>query len=170
MSRCDDGKLDIVSIRGAFHLGQLQVGLSNARLLSQCKSFRVKMLDPKKKIPIQMDGEPWTLPQDCTLDVKQKLPCCIMLERGEESGSSKSTIPLTRVISEKWANGGVPSFTNSTKLGASGSGGRSASDLVVILKKFKDEGRIDDALCRDIMHEFRTRRREERTLQDMFEF
>lgn len=55
-SSCQDGLLDVVSIRGTFHLGQIRVGLSNAELLCQCRAATVTM---KKKLAVQVDGEPW---------------------------------------------------------------------------------------------------------------
>ena len=55
-SSCQDGYLDVVSIRGTFHLGQIRVGLSNAQLLCQCKEATVTL---KKKTAVQIDGEPW---------------------------------------------------------------------------------------------------------------
>ena len=36
-SSCQDGMLDIVSIRGCLHLGQINVGLSSASLVCQCR-------------------------------------------------------------------------------------------------------------------------------------
>lgn len=55
-SSCQDGYLDVVSIRGTFHLGQIRVGLSNAQLLCQCKEAAVTL---KKRTAVQIDGEPW---------------------------------------------------------------------------------------------------------------
>ena len=53
---CQDGLLDVVSIRGTFHLGQIRVGLSNAQLLCQCQEATVTL---KKRVAVQIDGEPW---------------------------------------------------------------------------------------------------------------
>ncbi|EED91322.1 diacylglycerol kinase, partial [Thalassiosira pseudonana CCMP1335] len=54
--RRHNGLLDVVSIRGTFHLGQIRVGLSNAQLLCQCREAVVTL---KKKVAVQIDGEPW---------------------------------------------------------------------------------------------------------------
>lgn len=53
-SSCQDGLLDIVSIRGTFHLGQIRVGLSNAQLLCQCREATVTL---NKKVAVQIDGK-----------------------------------------------------------------------------------------------------------------
>jgi diacylglycerol kinase (ATP) len=82
-SSCQDGYLDVVSIRGTFHLGQIRVGLSNAQLLCQCKEAAVTL---KKRTAVQIDGEPWRQQQSilrisrknvravsCSRDVLNKL-------------------------------------------------------------------------------------------------
>uniref|UniRef100_A0A7R9ZRF4 Diacylglycerol kinase accessory domain-containing protein n=1 Tax=Craspedostauros australis TaxID=1486917 RepID=A0A7R9ZRF4_9STRA len=76
-SSCQDGLLDIVTVRGTFHLGQIRVGLSHANRLCQCREARIVM---KRKNPVQIDGEPWR--QDaCTLHVHRKRDAAIMLHR-----------------------------------------------------------------------------------------
>jgi len=54
-SSCQDGMLDIVSIRGCLHLGQINVGLSSATLVGQCREAEVHT---RRTLPMQMDGEP----------------------------------------------------------------------------------------------------------------
>ncbi|DAZ98366.1 TPA: hypothetical protein N0F65_000685 [Lagenidium giganteum] len=54
-----DGLLDVVAVYGTLHLGQMQVGLSKAVRLCQCKSVKVRL---KETLPIQIDGEPWQQP------------------------------------------------------------------------------------------------------------
>mmetsp|Transcript_6662 Transcript_6662/g.19498 ORF Transcript_6662/g.19498 Transcript_6662/m.19498 type:complete len:991 (+) Transcript_6662:320-3292(+) len=76
-SSCQDGLLDIVSIRGTFHLGQIRVGISNADRLCQCREARIVI---KKKVPVQIDGEPWRQ-NVCTLRVRRKKDAAIMLHR-----------------------------------------------------------------------------------------
>ncbi|EEC46638.1 predicted protein, partial [Phaeodactylum tricornutum CCAP 1055/1] len=65
---CQDGILEIVSIRGAFHLGQIKVGLSNAQRLCQCREATIQI---RQKMAVQVDGEPWRQ-SACTLRVKRK--------------------------------------------------------------------------------------------------
>lgn len=82
-SSCQDGLLDIVSIRGTFHLGQIRVGLSNAQKLCQCSEATIII---KKKTAVQVDGEPWRQPS-CKLHIKRKKDQAIMLHRSpDESG------------------------------------------------------------------------------------
>eukprot|EP00236_Picocystis_salinarum_P003681 CAMPEP_0183828268 /NCGR_PEP_ID=MMETSP0807_2-20130328/2696_1 /TAXON_ID=88271 /ORGANISM="Picocystis salinarum, Strain CCMP1897" /LENGTH=691 /DNA_ID=CAMNT_0026073455 /DNA_START=527 /DNA_END=2602 /DNA_ORIENTATION=- len=63
-----DGMLEIVGVYGSFHLGQLQVGLSTARRLVQCRRVKVSL---KHELPVQIDGEPW-LQTPCSIDIRLK--------------------------------------------------------------------------------------------------
>eukprot|EP00897_Mesotaenium_endlicherianum_P010415 jgi/Mesen1/9401/ME000614S08655 len=60
-----DRQVEVVGIRGALHLGQLQVGLSRAVRLGQGRGVRIQTM---ASFPLQVDGEPWV----------QK-PCCIQV-------------------------------------------------------------------------------------------
>jgi len=64
--RMNDGLIEVVGVGGPFHLGQLQVGLSQAQRLGQCRKLQVTILKP---IPVQIDGEPQEQ-QPCTLTVE----------------------------------------------------------------------------------------------------
>mmetsp|Transcript_10105 Transcript_10105/g.14823 ORF Transcript_10105/g.14823 Transcript_10105/m.14823 type:complete len:873 (+) Transcript_10105:124-2742(+) len=82
-SSCQDGKLDIISIRGTFHLGQIQVGLGNGYRLCQAKEVEVII---KKKLAVQIDGEPW-LQNECRMKITRKKDAAVMLHRSPfESG------------------------------------------------------------------------------------
>lgn len=81
-SSCQDGYLDVVSIRGAFHLGQIKVGLSNAQRLCQCREATVVI---KSKVAVQVDGEPWRQ-RSCTLTIKRKKDPAVMLHRSADDG------------------------------------------------------------------------------------
>lgn len=63
-----DGMLEIVGVYGSFHLGQLQVGLSTARRLVQCRRVNVTL---NRELPVQIDGEPW-LQAPCSIDIRLK--------------------------------------------------------------------------------------------------
>lgn len=86
-SSCQDGYLDIVSIRGAFHLGQIRVGLSNAQKLCQCREAKIII---RRKVSVQTDGEPWRQ-NSCTLHVKRKKDAAIMLHRSAEDSNGVET-------------------------------------------------------------------------------
>ncbi|KAK9851856.1 hypothetical protein WJX84_011935 [Apatococcus fuscideae] len=51
-----DGRLEVVGVYGSWHLGRLQVGLSQAVRLCQCTTASVTLA---RELPIQVDGEPW---------------------------------------------------------------------------------------------------------------
>ncbi|CAL8462241.1 g1772 [Coccomyxa elongata] len=63
-----DGVLEVCGVYGSWHLGQLQVGLSRAIRLAQCRSVRITALEA---LPMQIDGEPWHQPP-ATLDISLK--------------------------------------------------------------------------------------------------
>lgn len=86
-SSCQDGLLDIVSIRGAFHLGQIRVGLSNAQKICQCREATIII---KRKVSVQTDGEPWRQ-NVCTLRVKRKKDAAIMLHRSADDSNGVET-------------------------------------------------------------------------------
>ena len=79
---CQDGYLDIVSVRGTVHLGQVKVGIGRAQRLCQCREIKIVI---KKKVPVQIDGEPWR--QDkCVLHIKRKPDPALMLHRSADDG------------------------------------------------------------------------------------
>ncbi|KAJ7957083.1 Diacylglycerol kinase [Quillaja saponaria] len=57
-----DKCLEVVCVCGAWHLGKLQVGLSQARRLAQGKVIRIHSSSP---FPVQIDGEPFILEPGC---------------------------------------------------------------------------------------------------------
>jgi len=81
-SSCQDGLLDIVSIRGAFHLGQIKVGLSNAQRLCQCREATIVI---KSKVAVQVDGEPWRQ-HKCTIRIQKMKNSATMLHRSVDDG------------------------------------------------------------------------------------
>ena len=87
-SSCQDGFLDIVSIRGNFHLGQIRVGLSNAQRLCQCREATIHI---KRKVALQIDGEPWRQ-NVCTLKLKRKPERVIMLHRSEDRNGVETEV------------------------------------------------------------------------------
>jgi Diacylglycerol kinase accessory domain len=87
-SSCQDGILDIVSVRGAFHLGQIRVGLSSAQRLCQCREATIHI---KRKVAVQIDGEPWRQ-NICTLRVKRKPDRAIMLHKSEDKNGVETEV------------------------------------------------------------------------------
>lgn len=82
-SSCQDGSLEIVSVRGTYHIGQIRVGLSNATRICQAKEVKIIC---KKKIAAQVDGEPWRQ-SACTMTISRKKEPAMMLHRSaDESG------------------------------------------------------------------------------------
>lgn len=86
-SSCQDGMLDVVSIKSIFHMGQIKVGLSRARLICQCSDVTIKL---KKKVPVQIDGEPWKQ-SSCTIHVRRKKDPALMLHRAAAEGGGVET-------------------------------------------------------------------------------
>eukprot|EP00529_Nitzschia_sp_RCC80_P008433 CAMPEP_0113469782 /NCGR_PEP_ID=MMETSP0014_2-20120614/16086_1 /TAXON_ID=2857 /ORGANISM="Nitzschia sp." /LENGTH=1176 /DNA_ID=CAMNT_0000362289 /DNA_START=355 /DNA_END=3885 /DNA_ORIENTATION=+ /assembly_acc=CAM_ASM_000159 len=82
-SSCQDGLLDIVSIRGPFHLGQIRVGISTAEKICQCREATIYI---RRRHSVQIDGEPWR--QDpCILKVRKKKNAAIMLHRSADESN-----------------------------------------------------------------------------------
>lgn len=48
--------VQVCGVYGSWHLGQLQVGLSRAIRLAQCRSVKIICMDT---LAVQIDGEPW---------------------------------------------------------------------------------------------------------------
>jgi len=86
-SSCQDGLLDIVSVRGTFHLGQIRVGLSTAQKLCQCREATIII---KRKVSVQIDGEPWRQ-NVCTLRIRRKKNAAIMLHRSADESNGVET-------------------------------------------------------------------------------
>ena len=96
-SSCQDGLLDVVSVRGAFHLGQIRVGLGNADLLCQCRQATVTL---KKNFAVQIDGEPWRQSQS-TLRIIRKPDRATMLHRSVDANGGVES-EVTKLLN--WAN------------------------------------------------------------------
>jgi diacylglycerol kinase (ATP) len=65
-SRKDDGVIEIVAVSGALHLGQLNVRMSTPVRIAQARDVSIEL---KRKLPVQVDGEPW-LQRRGRLDVR----------------------------------------------------------------------------------------------------
>lgn len=87
-SSCQDGLIDVVSVRSAFHLGQIRVGLSNAQKICQC---REAIITNKKAVAVQVDGEPWKQDFPSTLKITRKKDPAFMLHRAADDGGGAET-------------------------------------------------------------------------------
>ena len=86
-SSCQDGLLDIVSIKSIFHMGQIKVGLSRAQLICQCSEVEIRL---KKRVPLQIDGEPWKQ-NSGTIRILRKKEPALMLHRAAADGGGIET-------------------------------------------------------------------------------
>jgi diacylglycerol kinase (ATP) len=86
-SSCQDGKVDVISHKGNFNLGQIRVGLSNAQRLCQCSKVKIIL---KKGTSVQVDGEPWKQAAGVLRIERQKDPA-VMLHRALEEGGGIET-------------------------------------------------------------------------------
>ena len=58
MPSCHDGLLEVVGVNGSAHMGMVQIGLSRAVRICQCRSLTVRS---RVSVPMHIDGEPATL-------------------------------------------------------------------------------------------------------------
>jgi len=82
-----DGKLEVVAVNGALHLGQLQVGLSKPVKICQCQ--RVELIT-KRPFPMQVDGEPWAQ-EESHIKITCQADQSHMLAKTEASGGEIAT-------------------------------------------------------------------------------
>lgn len=66
----NDGIMEVVGIRNATHLGQIESGMATAVRLAQGKSIKMTFRMQKKSLPFQIDGEPWDQNRSCIIEIK----------------------------------------------------------------------------------------------------
>lgn len=86
-SSCQDGKVDIISHKGNFNLGQIRVGLTNTQRLCQCSKVKITL---KKGFALQVDGEPWKQ-NSSVLRIERNKDPAVMLHRAIEEGGGIET-------------------------------------------------------------------------------
>ncbi|KAJ0235308.1 Diacylglycerol kinase 1 [Hirschfeldia incana] len=94
-----DKVVEVVSISGTWHLGKLQVGLSQARRLAQGQSVKIQLCAP---LPVQIDGEPWSQ-QPCTLTISHHGQA-FMLKRATEEPLGHAAAIITDVLENAETN------------------------------------------------------------------
>ncbi|KAI4310836.1 hypothetical protein MLD38_035787 [Melastoma candidum] len=95
LQQMHDKMLEVVCVSGAWHLGKLQVGLSQARRLAQGKVIRVHTSSP---FPVQIDGEPFIHQPGC-LEVTHQGQV-FMLRRAAEEPKGQATAIMTEILED----------------------------------------------------------------------
>ncbi|KAK4567162.1 hypothetical protein RGQ29_003121 [Quercus rubra] len=95
-----DKLLEVVCVCGAWHLGKLQVGLSQARRLAQGKVIRIHASSP---FPVQIDGEPFIKQPGC-LEISHH-DQVFMLRRASEEPRGHPAAIMAEVLLEAECKG-----------------------------------------------------------------
>ncbi|CAI0403909.1 unnamed protein product [Linum tenue] len=95
-----DKMLEIVCVRGAWHLGKIQVGLSQARRLAQGNVIRIHA---SSSFPVQIDGEPFIHQPGC-LEIKHDSQV-FMLRRTLEEPRGHAVAIMTEVLADAECKG-----------------------------------------------------------------
>ncbi|XP_028406762.1 diacylglycerol kinase epsilon-like [Dendronephthya gigantea] len=53
-----DGKLEVCGLYSSFHIARMHVNLADPLLLGQAHEVKITVKE-KRKLPMQIDGEPW---------------------------------------------------------------------------------------------------------------
>nr|KYP58329.1 Diacylglycerol kinase 1 [Cajanus cajan] len=96
-----DKMLEVVCVCGAWHLGKLQVGLSQARRLAQGKVIKIHCSSP---FPVQIDGEPFIL-QPGYLEITHREQAFMLRRTSEEEPKGRATAIMTEVLLDAECNG-----------------------------------------------------------------
>ncbi|XP_014509356.1 diacylglycerol kinase 2 [Vigna radiata var. radiata] len=89
-----DKMLEVVCVCGAWHLGKLQVGLSQARRLAQGKVIKIHCSSP---FPVQIDGEPFIL-QPGFLEITHRGQAFMMRKTSENEPKGRAAAIMTEVL------------------------------------------------------------------------
>ncbi|XP_010242763.1 PREDICTED: diacylglycerol kinase 2-like isoform X2 [Nelumbo nucifera] len=96
-----DKVLEVVSICGAWHLGKIQVGLSQARRLAQGEVIRIHISSP---FPVQIDGEPFIQQPGC-LEITHHGQMFMLRRASEEEPIGHAAAIMTEVLADAECNG-----------------------------------------------------------------
>jgi len=83
-SSMQDGLIDIVTVHGALHLGQLNWGVDKPVRICQAREVRIECL---RKLPMHIDGEPWEQPA-CQMDIRLKNKSTMLRRTVDSRGAS----------------------------------------------------------------------------------
>ncbi|OIW00353.1 hypothetical protein TanjilG_29920 [Lupinus angustifolius] len=89
-----DKMLEVVCVCGAWHLGKLQVGLSQARRLAQGKVIKIHSSGP---FPVQIDGEPFIL-QPGYLEITHRGQVFMLRRTSEDEPKGHAAAIMTEVL------------------------------------------------------------------------
>ena len=93
--------IDIVSVKGCLHIGQLTIGLSSAQRLCQASEIEIRT---KNRMPVQIDGEPWGQ-KECTFKVTKKKDQGTMLHRANKNNGGDIATEMTNLLDWAEING-----------------------------------------------------------------
>lgn len=102
-----DKMLEVVCVSGAWHLGKLQVGLSQARRLAQGTVIRIHI---SSAFPVQIDGEPFILQPGC-LEIKHRKQV-FMLRKSSEEPRAHAAAVMSEVLYDAEYKGIINSSQN----------------------------------------------------------
>jgi len=83
-SSMQDGLIDIITVHGALHLGQLNWGVDKPVRICQAREVRIECL---RKLPMHIDGEPWEQPA-CQMDIRLKNKSTMLRRTVDSRGAS----------------------------------------------------------------------------------
>ncbi|KAF5751748.1 hypothetical protein HS088_TW02G00765 [Tripterygium wilfordii] len=106
-----DKMLEVVCIHGAWHLGKLQVGLSQARRLAQGKQIKIHASSP---FPVQIDGEPFIHQPGC-LEITHDGQV-FMLRRATEEPRGQASAIMADILLEAECKGIINASQKKTLL------------------------------------------------------
>ncbi|KAL5555082.1 hypothetical protein UlMin_037318 [Ulmus minor] len=106
-----DKMLEVVCVCGAWHLGKLQVGLSQARRLAQGKVIRIHSSSP---FPVQIDGEPFIQQPGC-IEISDHGQV-FMLRRASEEPRGHAAAIMTEVLLDAECKGIINASQKKTLL------------------------------------------------------
>lgn len=96
-----DKMLEVVCVCGAWHLGKLQVGLSQARRLAQGKVIKIHSSSP---FPVQIDGEPFIL-QPGYIELTHRGQVFMLRRTSEDEPKGQAAAIMTEVLLEAECKG-----------------------------------------------------------------